>query len=587
MRVSVQAAGAYAGAVVLCLILLGWVMRLWNADLTVLFDRLDEDSLLFAMLTKGLINNGWYLHNRFVGAPAGLDLQDYPVGDNLHFALLKFISLWTSDYAVVLNLYFIVTFPLIVVTSLYVFRRFGISYPSAIAGSLLFAFLPYHFFRGESHIFLAAYYLIPLMTMVILWVYSGDPIFRDEQHDGTKRIGAKAVGSVAICVLVASGGVYYAFFSAFFLLVAGALGFYQHKQLRSILTSGILFVVLSLAFLINESPSILYSYRHGRNTQVLRLIRPGDAEIYGMRIAAMLLPIDGHRVSYLARLKGKYNAQTPLANEATQASLGAIGGLGFLILIGYLMCGKLNLRNAELLRKLSVLNISAVLVATMGGFGALVALMIPWVRSYNRISVYIAFFSLFAFFLLLDNLVLTWARSKASRWLYWGLPALILLIGILDQTAPRLVPPYSQLKAEYASDAVFVTQIEASVPQNTMIFQLPYLPFPESNPVRPMQDNDLFRGYLHSQTLRWSYGAMRGRDGDSWLKQVVEKPPSEMVKTLALAGFGGIYLDRYGYPDRGMKIEAELSNLLHTNPIVSPNQRLTFFNLAKFRQPTE
>jgi phosphoglycerol transferase len=57
-----------------------------------------------------------------------------------------------------------------------------------------------------------------------------------------------------------------------------------------------------------------------------------------------------------------------------------------------------------------------------------------------------------------------------------------------------------------------------------------------------------------------------------------------MAETLAAAGFGGIYLDRYGYSDQGAKLEGELAELLGAKPIVSGNGRLAVFDLAAYHR---
>jgi len=93
---------------------------------------------------------------------------------------------------------------------------------------------------------------------------------------------------------------------------------------------------------------------------------------------------------------------------------------------------------------------------------------------------------------------------------------------------------------------------------------------------------DPFRAYLHSKTLRWSHGAVRGRESDLWQQQVVGRPIAQLVKTLSLAGFAGIYLDRHGYADGGKEIEAGLSSLLGSPALVSGNDRISFFDMASF-----
>ena len=98
--------------------------------------------------------------------------------------------------------------------------------------------------------------------------------------------------------------------------------------------------------------------------------------------------------------------------------------------------------------------------------------------------------------------------------------------------------------------------------------------------VHRMHWYDHLRGYLHSHSLRWSYGAMRGRYGDVWQSRVAAEPPSEMARRLALAGFGGIYLDRCGYDDSGAGLERKLTRLLGVRPLTSRDGRFSFFPLA-------
>ncbi len=75
-------------------------------------------------------------------------------------------------------------------------------------------------------------------------------------------------------------------------------------------------------------------------------------------------------------------------------------------------------------------------------------------------------------------------------------------------------------------------------------------------------DYSHLRGYLHSEKLKWSYGAMKGREGDAWEKSIASESDEEMVKELQQAGFKGIYVDTYGYKDSGFKVIQNLSSIL-------------------------
>src|SRR5262249_15228718 len=142
----------------------------------------------------------------------------------------------------VMNLYFLLTFPLATLLALVVFRRFNLGYFPSVVGGLLFAFTPYHFFRGEGHLFLSAYYLIPLVIMIALRVCQGWNPWVSQADDGTirkKRIDFEFFVSIGICMLMAGSGVYYAFFSCFLLLVSGIWGAFQQRAVRPLLLSGI------------------------------------------------------------------------------------------------------------------------------------------------------------------------------------------------------------------------------------------------------------------------------------------------------------------------------------------------------------
>ncbi|MDP9004699.1 MAG: hypothetical protein M3N12_07905, partial [Verrucomicrobiota bacterium] len=228
----------------------------------------------------------------------------------------------------------------------------------------------------------------------------------------------------------------------------------------------------------------------------------------------------------------------------------------------------------------ALLTLGATLLATIGGFGSLFALLVsPQIRSYNRISVYIAFFAILAIVLLIDRLIGTRLVSRSSKLFYSVGMVLLTALGLYDQTSTSYVPEYRKLATAFRSDAEFVGKIEKKVPPNAMIFQLPYLTFPEAS------EYDLARGYLHSRRLRWSYGAMINERSDLWTRATQMLPAPEMVQRLAEAGFAGIYLDRRLYPNNGATLEQELSTILGAPPIASVQSQLSFFSLEGYKTP--
>jgi phosphoglycerol transferase len=582
----------YAAVAAVSLLLLAYVLKLWHADLRIPLGYVG-DCMVVQAWVKGTLENGWFLHNDAVGAPAALDMHDYPMPENLHLAVMKLIGALTQDYGLTTNLYTILTFPLTAVTALFVLRHFGVGLLPAAVTSVLYAFLPFHLFRARHHLFLASYYLVPLVVMVIVWVYQDRVFFlrREKVQERARLVFGPwqtALAAVVICLLAASAGVYYAFFACFFLLVVGACACLLYRRWYPLATALVLTGTLALGVAANLAPTFLHVYRHGGNPCVTTRDY-GFVETGALRIIQMLLPITEHRVPFLSDLKAVYNgvlASTGLVNENDHAALGFVGSVGFLVLVGWFFARRYAAGPPHLFDVLSLLTITGVLLATTGGFGAVFGYFVsPLIRSYNRMCVFLGFFALFAVALLLDALARRYVRSRPAGVAYAGLLAGLLLAGTYDQTSRTYgctAPFHQALEAQYRSDAEFVARVEASVPGGTAVFQLPYHQFPEARTPHRLLAYDHLRAYLHSDALRWSFGAMKGSDGDLWQRHAAAKPPGELLPTLVCAGFGGLYLDRHGYADAGAAIEAELRRLLGAGPLVSRDGRLAFFDLGAY-----
>ncbi|MGH9936548.1 MAG: hypothetical protein ACREAM_09895, partial [Blastocatellia bacterium] len=399
----------YAVALALCLLILVWALDLRHAHFRIPFTY-QGDAMFYHLVVKGMIDHGWYLENVSLAAPDKLDLRDAPTSDNnFYLALLKSMTLVTSHYPLVLNFFFLLGFPLTVVSALYVLRRFDVSWGVAIFTSLLYTFLPFHFARGQHHLFLSAYYFIPLVVMVTLWICRGElsPFDQETGRLLPFRRNPKLVFSLILCLLLGSVGYYYAFFSCFFLLAAGTLTALRGKDVGALLLPVLLVALIFAVTAINLAPSVTRFSDQGGVHFVRRLA--GEADVYGLRIAQLVLPVRWHRVEWLSEVKVDYNMR-PLINENDDASLGVIGSLGFLGLLWWLFFRKPEIRRLGargvngLYNHLSLLTGAALLLGTVGGFGSLVAFFgLPQIRAYNRISIFIAFFALLAVALWLDE----------------------------------------------------------------------------------------------------------------------------------------------------------------------------------------
>jgi phosphoglycerol transferase len=580
-------------AVGVAVLLCGWI--LWNpmgvrkCDLDVPISYRGEDDFLCGMYMKSVVDGGWALHNPLLAAPYEADFHDYPMSEGFSFLLIKLFGLFTDDFALLYNLYLLIHYPLTTLITYLVLRQFKLSYTASIVGGLLYTFLPYHYVRAIGQPFYGVYYGVPLLTMILLWIATGNLRAQDlltragwQENKGKWRL------CLLTCLLLGSSGwFHYAFFGLFLLGIVALLAVVRERSWRGFVVPAALSGVICLTLFVNVLPNLLYFAKHGRTNIAAR--QPSDAEQYGLKISLLLLPTFDHRIPALMKLKQEA-AKNPLTTENHDSTLGIFGSLGFLLLLGCLLLRQRAAAEEEAdetftwLHHLSVLNMAAVLLGTIGGFGSLFALLV-WaqIRGYNRISVYLAFFSFLALLLALEYLARRYCTQRWQQIGYHVLLLVILYLGLTDLLGRSKFTTASAAPT-YQSDREFVQSIEAQLPPQAMIFQFPYAGFPTVKGSGKMKEYDHFRGYLHSSQLRWSFGAIRGRQADLWQQDIAAKPLAEAVTSLAQAGFSGIYVDRFGYEDNGKKLESELAPLLGAATSISRDERLVFYNLIAYAQ---
>lgn len=570
---TISASLAFAGAAT--------VLRLWRAHLNVPISPAVWDTMLPLMWVKNMQTTGWYNGTPELGAPFGQDLSGWPsaVGDTWNMVALKFLSTFLSPAATI-NVFFVLGFPLIAAVAYGCFRLLRVSRPFACALGAVYALLPYHFLRNEGHLFLSAYYALPVACVLAVSLYGGRLVFWANPPRMTRTAWAALAGAL----LLAGTGLYYAVFAMVLLAAAGVLASLATRKWRPLLSGGVLLALIGAGLVLAALPSILHSGLPGSQTAADR----GSylaTELYGLKITNLLLPLGSHRIPALAHLR-TLTADTLIPGEGGTETLGILGVVGLLVMIIAVLLPAPHRQSLLIsrLRPLAAMAIVSLVAGTVAGLNGILAVFgFGEVRAWNRISVLIGFLALAGVGHLLDAVRAQWSSGTlvVRRLVAVGAAALVLVLGIYDQTSPQMIPDYASSAASWNGDQAYFAKVENELGKGASVFTLPYARFPENPAIVKMLDYSHLRGYLHSD-LRWSYGGMKDEESE-WQSVALQDGIAPALPKLVVAGFEAVYINRLGYADSGTQIESEITSVIGPQtPLVNADRTLAVYDLRPY-----
>jgi hypothetical protein len=183
-------------------------------------------------------------------------------------------------------------------------------------------------------------------------------------------------------------------------------------------------------------------------------------------------------------------------------------------------------------------------------------------------------------------------RVLGSRpaWLRWLIYAAALSFGVWDITSELWFSEHTlnvqaNIAKEFKADKEFYAQIEQRIPDGA-VFTLPHIQYPEQVVGKIAYEHA--RGYLLTNTVRWSYGAMKWREIDQWQSEVACAPTAEMLGRITYRGFDGLYIDRRGYntPAEADKVISDIQSQLGSDirPLTHSDGNQLFFDIRTFKE---
>ena len=480
-----------------------------------------------------------------------------PNYDLIYDIFVWFVGLFTKDTGTVFNLYVLVIPFANALAGYAVFRMVGLRRWLSFAFGLTFGLTPYVQQRMAGHMMLAACEFVPFSVLLCLWCAE------DEQFNRPGRGFFKNKRNwLALAMawgIANNGAAYYPYFTCFFLCVTALCLILRDRRWRAG-TSCVVTIAEIVAWMIPDFFPMVLGILNGQGSTLTNGVyrSPVGADIYSLRISSLLLSPNGFGLQKLANWMGRYfhvlaTDEGPMYNENAYGYLGIVGIFGFLALLLMLLrsrdwkAGRTERPElGDRLWLLSRLNVMALLLATIAGFGGIIGIFVRFIRGYNRISPYIAFFALLAVGLALEKQLTR--HTGRSRKALAAVAILLLGYGYWEQQG-FFRPAYEEIQDKWYQDEAFMNEVEAAAGDGAMLFTLPYMKNFENGSLNNMWDYTLLRGPLHSKTLKFTYGAGYGTKNDLWYRETSELEPDAMVAELRTQGMTGIYLDLDGYPE--------------------------------------
>lgn len=514
-------------------------LKLYDYNLKVPF-QYSGDSIIIIMYIKSIIQNGWTFEIPQLSAPYSMHAAAFPLATSTDWALMKIISFFTSEVGLILNLFWLMTLVFSAWSASFSIRILGGGQWFSLVGGVLFAFLPFALLRNVAHLNLV-YYAVPLLALLAICIANEQP---RESANNSIAYRAGYVG----CLIQGFNYIYFSFFAILLFIFAA---FVNRKSKAAIKISVTGISIICVTTFLNLAPSFMSWYQHGKPPE-MDYKYAAESEIFGAKIRKMISPHPENPIPFLAKWGVKdVSAKFPNENENTTARLGLYASLGFLLLLAIPL--NLIITNNSVIKTISVLSLFAILMITVGGFGAIFNLLIvPDIRCYNRFSVFIGFFSIAAMSLWAQLKIINFGSLK-KRYIFTIIVTIFGLLSLYDQLLDKNTLVEAQQKdiKTAISERKFIYELEKIYPDKLRILQLPITGFPPLSIHEKMVSYDHLRPYIwSSNSYHWSWPSFSNKHR-AWQEKISSLQGEELLKYLVFWGFDLIWIDRYAYKDSG------------------------------------
>lgn len=571
--------------------------HIWNMDLNVPLSYSGDVSGGLILIKTVLREESWWNFDG-LGAPFYTNIWRMLLDGGIPWIIMFVIAKVTKSVGYGINIYYILSYGLYGNCTYYMLRKMGIQKRFSFIGAILFSLIPGHYIRGEGHLLVGSCFAIPLIIVVAMNLYTGK-MCKPEYVSKEKLTGKELIASnsreqnlgLLFLIIVTFCTLYYGIFSLMLLTFCAVYCAVTQKQLRHLYYYLQYVLAEIICLVIIYLPQIMANIFDPCVEKVEIITRTlADVEWYGGKLIQYILPVMGHRISFLAELRALYDTTFPLVTENGMASLGMIMSIGFLTaLVTCFFPRERYLSRYEMYGKMELF---LFLVSTVGGLGVIVGFINYSLRCYNRFSYFIGAVGIIVSMRLLQDFCL-WMenRKSAGKVSSYLLCVLILGIGIYDQTTVGM--QYSKEYGDYSrrlyyDDAEFVRAIELYEGNNAKILVFPVMNGQQSTigitkeGVQTSYNEQVL--FIHSDTSDWSVRGQAGENGERWLNWLENFSVEAQIEVAAIVGFSGVAVYYGGYEAEQLSVQlSKLEEKTGSPTIIHNSGTWAYYSLDKVR----
>lgn len=498
-----------------------------------------------------------------LNAPFKANWSDYPRTEEIIFIFMGYFGKLTSLYFSH-NITLMLAHVLSGLTFYYVAIKLGSRNLNSISFAILYGLSHFLFLRGSAHIILTYVFLIPLSILILYKSLNIKINIRSK----------KFFVFFLLSFFIGCFNPYYTFMFCVFLLFIFIFKFLKKEENSYV---DLLFILsASLGFFLMNFDTLYSNIINGPNIKAVGR-NLAALEVYGMKMPELFLPPSGHRIEVFSNFAmSQYYHKAYVRGESWSSYIGIIGLIGFLILIfNFIKSIRHGWKKLEIVTLISINWIF--LYSLIGGINLILGVLnFQIFRAPNRFSIYIY------------TIILLYLCIKSSRirnnLLRWVISGFILFVGLFDNL-PKINHSFQEpIRKIVNEDIKMGNSLMNNLEKGDMVFQFPFMEFPEVGPIKKMGDYEHLRAFLNTKDIKFTYGNGKGRGIELWQSKIELDYDGQFIDQIESYGFSAIYFNKKAYD------ESEIINIKNIfknkqKKLLFESHEILIFKIEKKNKP--